>query len=1604
VGSVFSRPGLVSIFGFATTLQITGYQLTYGQATFTYIGIEPTINEGWFLSGFSGPLSYLNGLEVFVEAVTMTQFTAMLAGFPDIGPITGLSGSAVSSTGLFVGPNIGSTAVGPLWTSPANISSPTLYASIASSMAVVVTAAPTSAVNSGTGNPWVNPGNAVLTGAPVATATFSFSPVGVSKNLLASGTNFSVPAGATVTGISVSVSAKYVGTGSGILNIQLANSGFPIGTFVAVPLSSTMSTYVKGSSAFQWGTTLTPAQVNGAILDILVQAGIPFSSSGTGTFSVNSLSVTVYYTTAAVAGALLDQGFGFSIPSTSGISGFNATFKAYSSASTSVHLQMLQSGVPVGTPKTVLLNTTPTLYNLGGPQDLWGNLWSFANVNSPTFGVQITASGVGTTFIGDLDITTFITTALENFNWVGTYEQNNMALTTLALDAAGILWKEDVINNPGVLSVALTGLLPDTFAVGATMNNQEFLMFSDLSIGTERPRLMDTYGNFYPVTQVGPGVPPSFQANTGSVGGLLNLTSFTWVTGFPQGTATFTYANSSPAPLAGALFVIAGTGTSLDGQVVIATGVPTTTTFAALVTGTFPAGPTNVTGTLTPSFSYSITSITQSPIPAGYLSPAPRFVIGNANQNGPGNVVSFYYGIHLGLGQDPDLVKAWADHPGQVFIQITGSTGSVNYNGVWQVTGIGEGRPTQIDQTIPFLTFNYSSSHPFNSAIQAGASYEQTIATMVTATPIPSLVAGSPITITNATNAAWNGTWKIVKSVNTAVYTITSTTYDYVNNLAVYGWSAAPGDPAPTVDDLIAIIGCTNNAVFNGTFIIHSVSGSTFTVAGIVAPAGITSHLENAQGAEYGSKFTFDPGETLVNQSVVSAIFPAYTGGGLLTQLGTTLVPIGAGTRQAIVFFITQSGNWTPASPPVQFDVPADANLLNVSGIPIGPSNVIARGIAITEAGANGVPGANFYVIVNPVVNPLNGATYTSTIIHDNTTQSASFSFTDAVLLNSLEIDVQGNNLFNLIELGSPAWCVPYSSRMFYGMMLNKVDNFNNLSFDGGYVIPNQPAGWGLYPTANEFFLVNSPVTLSALYISNTTGSIQSVMGQMSQTAYQDPYKVAIIKPNTAYSVRVACSCPSGIRLGTLVIDLVDLSGGQFSPVSYGSFSVPLSSMGTNVSVFSGTLLAQGIFPGVVSPNLQLRVRVINMGIGADVLIDRIEVFPTKFPFLKTEVFGSYINKPESIDTSGDGGIIDTSTENAQTCVGGFVLRDQLYLMKINSLYSTRDNPNSEPGGWSLIEVSNRSGAIGIHAFDTGDEWAVMANRSGIYGFTGGIPLRLTEEIFQVWEAINWDAGDTIVLRNDTVNRRLLCAIPLPTGTDPVTGVKTKSVKWLPNAPYNPAPTTPNLMLICNYQSLGTPEEFFNSPEMHTTMLGNLAVQDMKRKWTVWQIPSPYLGFVTRRNYNDIPLMICNGIHSSKIYELDPEVHNDDGAAIYSLYTTYGHVNAIKATTMPIFGMHTKRFTILQVAAEGNGAMLTRMLPNDLNCRYPYKIPIGINLDSPVNDDYFRSINCKGQRMFLEFSTNAVDSWFKVSKSLLTGKADPHSSLNPTGGGNAGII
>ena len=116
-------------------------------------------------------------------------------------------------------------------------------------------------------------------------------------------------------------------------------------------------------------------------------------------------------------------------------------------------------------------------------------------------------------------------------------------------------------------------------------------------------------------------------------------------------------------------------------------------------------------------------------------------------------------------------------------------------------------------------------------------------------------------------------------------------------------------------------------------------------------------------------------------------------------------------------------------------------------------------------------------------------------------------------------------------------------------------------------------------------------------------------------------------------------------------------------------------------------------------------------------------------------------------------------------------------------------------------------------------------------------------------------------------------------------------------------------------------------------MFGTLAAVDMKRKWTIWQIPSPYMDFVTQKDATTQTLDICNGINSSKIYQLSTTQYSDDGVAINSLYTTYGFVNAAKAVTMPIFRDACEALHMVAVQCTGIGRFASESLSKHLICK-----------------------------------------------------------------------
>lgn len=1169
-----------------------------------------------------------------------------------------------------------------------------------------------------------------------------------------------------------------------------------------------------------------------------------------------------------------------------------------------------------------------------------------------------------------------------NFVWMKTMRTLDGTLRTLCMDAAGQLWIENVTGAPGVLAASLTFNAGD-MANSANAFNREFICLSDpAGLAPDTPWQYDGT-NFDRIAQEGPGTNAVYSVNATSNPALALVTSYS----IASNVLTAICANSFSA---GQILQLQIPSVALLNGAVVTAATVSGTQFTAAFTAAN-VGSTPVTGTVTPLINFPITSITQA---------AQKSVAGSSLwSSGPGSTsagttLTIYYGPNS--TPDQTLINAFtAGIPVYVFLNFGTGTSQGFVNGTYQVTSIGSGQPVQ-GSTVNFF---FTCQAPFSSHVQAGsgigATYQMTLGAVTLTTPAPNIVEGGAVNIQGATPTSWNNTWTVVQTPNGGVLNINATALS--GGIATYTWAQVSG-AAPVVGDLVTVTNTTNgNGIFNViNATVATVVGSTFTVNGFVATLTVSSQVETGSAQTFGRIFNIDPGPNFVGSTNQNTpIFGNDSGTGNVVITNTAL-NIGPGTRQAVVFFRTRNNGYlSKPSPPITFTVNQSTASITATNIPIGPPNVIARYFAFTEAGANGVPGAFFYTIPQPVNTIVNGQPFTfqATVVPDNVSTTATFVFTDAILLSATEIDVPGNDLFALRVLGNSRWAVQYANRMFYGLEQAKIDNFLNLSFNGGYISspgsPLFPAGW----TADAVFgagvsLVAGQSFGNALQIQNTTGSTQAIYGEISQGAALDAFSAPIIQQNTAYGIRIVAKKGTSGDSGNIIVDLTTFDTQRGYGVVYGSFTLPLASITTSLAAYTGNFLVTKF--ATVPANLILRIYTTNLTNGSTAVIGGagkgIEIYDVSQPTYSTQVAASYAGQPEAID--GVTGAVGLSQRNTQPANGAFVMYDQLYFLKAASMFVTRDSAGDEPSLWDVHEVSNRVGTASIFSYDVGEEWMVTACREGVFLFTGGPPIKISPEIQQAWDLINWNAAYSIWLRNDIQNRRILIGAPMATPN-----------VYLPNAPTNANPTTPNVIFTLNYVGLSGPQELAAMPQMHTTMFGAIVSVDMRRKWNIWQIPCPYAAFVTRQDGVSNPLFLGNGIGSGKIYQLSATQLSDDGAAINGLYTTYGFVNSGMAKQNPLLGFHRKLYTYLQLLAYGAGTLTVKFLANRINAdlQHTWQVlsapdgsnQVGIPLQANPQDDIERSINIAGNRVFMQVSTNAVGAHFTLSKAILVGGPSP---------------
>jgi hypothetical protein len=467
----------------------------------------------------------------------------------------------------------------------------------------------------------------------------------------------------------------------------------------------------------------------------------------------------------------------------------------------------------------------------------------------------------------------------------------------------------------------------------------------------------------------------------------------------------------------------------------------------------------------------------------------------------------------------------------------------------------------------------------------------------------------------------------------------------------------------------------------------------------------------------------------------------------------------------------------------------------------------------------------------------------------------------------------------------------------------------------------------------------------------------------ITQPAALDSDGVPRIAPNVGYSVRARVRAYPTVTQGMLHIELYSLSAGlQTAGLQVTAAQVnSQAGFGEFISVLTAPLAS-------VPADLLLRVYADGTPTnGGGFVIDNIEIFPTALPYNASLVRASLAADPESYD--GVSGLLSVAENNGQAVRAAFVLRGQLYFVKEHSIYSTQDDGVNEPANWTLTEVSRTVGTFSVHGAEVGEDWAVIAGRSGLYIFDGGEPVKISQEIQPLWDQINWAAGHTLWVRVDTRAKRILVGVPMAPATQP------------------------NRILVLDYRDLGSASDIASQGSIHSSSYtGRFIATGRCRKWAPWNIVANSATLAERPD-GTAQFFVGNGASNGKIYELSDAQLSDDGAAIAGYYTTY-FVPSLDEEQQFQLQSHRKLFAYLTCYVEGAGNLNLSTLPvNEAFATALAPLPLSV----PAPKDLELPINILAERVAFQVGTSQPGAWFRLARFVPSLKTDPWS---PVRGGN----
>lgn len=860
-----------------------------------------------------------------------------------------------------------------------------------------------------------------------------------------------------------------------------------------------------------------------------------------------------------------------------------------------------------------------------------------------------------------------------------------------------------------------------------------------------------------------------------------------------------------------------------------------------------------------------------------------------------------------------------------------------------RISQVGPGlAPTAADDTTsvtidaPAGSVRQSNAFNINSISEVGNTVTVSFGNSFPANELP--LAGDAIKIA-AVSAGYNGTFTVAKVVS-------ANTVQYINPTSGLSTIFATG----TIQFGYALV------LFNASPV-SPTNEFQYRDNVIVAGVGVAGY-NGTWSVRAGSADFLGQG---VSVNIGAAVFAlANSGGGTITSTGT----IAAGLHQVSVIFVTRSTYYTKPAPPSSWTAAGTKRVI-VSNIPIGPPNVVARVLCFSA-----VNGASFYHL-----GPL-GLTIPSNnmYIADNTTTQVAVDFTDAQLL----LGTLDDPLFNQIELPPVAGTIDYSNRLFGWGEQGNLQAFLNLTFDGGFsnltsattgTSPNSPLGWTVDVTSGagggSANVQGKAVVFGDAYVITGDGATAK-RGLITQSAAFDFLLNPILQQNTAYTVR-ARIFQSGAVAGTIHVNLQSTSG-AFTTVGISKAAGTLTG---SYALYSGNLTS-GL--ATIPADLLLQVFVdgtpTNNGI---FVIDNIEIFPTNQQFNNSNVRASFgqLNTQGQESFDSQTGLIQPSLNDGQSVRTCFKIRERLYIVKEHAFYVTQDDGVNEPALWSVQDVSKKVGTPSVNGVGVGEDWAVIAHRTGLYLFWGGEPVKISQEIQPTWDTIDWAFGYTIAVTVDTRKGRILICAPF--------GESNK----------------PNRTLVLDYHDVGsTPDAIASNPPIHLTYTGRKTSFDKARKWCPWTIPANSVAQIEQASgtaSGETEVYFGSNDNTGNINPLDDtgNIFTDNGATIPSYYTTAFFVEQAQEVALQLKS-HRKLFAYLTMYAQGVGTLgITVYLDSLLNA-------VALNpfaLSNPAVFDLEMMTNQLRERMAVKVASSGNAQWFDFQKCVVNVKQDPWSPI-----------